>query len=101
MITHAALTNVKDLAATQAFVQHLRLSRLQRTDAVNGCVCLIQESAKKLTEAQELLAEVTKAEDAAEAERQAALALEPWPPDARIAPSSPQPHPPAKVQAGD
>lgn len=44
-----------------------------------------------------MLAEVTKAEEAAEAERQAALALEPWPPDARLAPSSPQPHPPAQA----
>ena len=56
-----------------------------------------QESARKMVEAQAVLAEVTKAEEAAEAERQAALALEPWPPDARLVPASPQPQPQAQV----
>ena len=64
---------------------------------MNSDVGCHQEGARKLAEGQALLAEAIKAEDAAEAERQAALALEPWPPDARIVSSTIQPQAPMQV----
>ncbi|KAK9826315.1 hypothetical protein WJX74_008260 [Apatococcus lobatus] len=85
----------KEAAEVEAIAAWQRLQKQRRKLPELEAAAL--ESARKLTEAQAVLAEVTKAEEAAEAERQAALALEPWPPDARLAPSSPQPQPPAQV----
>ncbi|KAK9863292.1 hypothetical protein WJX84_010639 [Apatococcus fuscideae] len=82
----------KEAAEAEAIAAWQRLRRQRRK--LPELEAAAVEGARKLAEAQALLAAAIKAEDAAEAERQAALALEPWPPDARIVSSTIQPQAP-------